>query len=72
MFEIVEAIAMFCVHLSLIAVSIVILYQCCAFLVALYRPSKPRKPKITRKFPIPSNQSVRFKKTFKSSKSIRR
>jgi hypothetical protein len=72
MFEIVEAIAMFCVHLMMIAISIMVLYQFWGFLAALYRQQKPRKPKIKTKFSIPKNQSLRRGKTFKSSKSIRR
>jgi hypothetical protein len=72
MFEIVEAIATFFIHLMMIAISIMVLYHFWAFLVTLQRPTKPKKSKVTRKFPIPANQSVRFKKSFRSSKSIRR
>jgi hypothetical protein len=72
MFELVEAIAMFFNHLMIIALSIIVLVYFFYFMATLFRPSKPSKPKITRKFPIPSNQHRRFKKTFKSVKYIRR
>jgi hypothetical protein len=72
MFELVEKIAMFCIHLMMIAISIMVLYHFAEFVAALYRQQKPRKPTVTTKFPIPTNQRLRFKKTFKSSKSIRR
>jgi hypothetical protein len=72
MFELVETIAMFCVHLMLIALSIVILIHLYFSIAELYRKGKKRKPKVNRKFPIPSNQHLGFKKTFKTVKYIRR
>jgi hypothetical protein len=72
MLELVEVLSSFFSNLMTIAIAIMVLVYFAYFMATLFGAFKSSKPKIARKFPIPTNQHRRFKKTFKTVKYMRR